>query len=229
MNDLGPRAKELITFTRARSGPTEADAARVETALFAAIAAASPIVATAKSPSAAVSTGLVAKIVVGIAVVGALGAGAYLRVASTDRQRPSNLAIQTPAPPPSLLPAAAIPNVNSGDPEVPVIDVSALPSTRTKSAPAREEEVGAELALIDAAQRSLAQHDPSRALELIEEHRRRFPSGRLVEERAAAHILALCDLHRDSEARAEAATFLRDRPKSPQIPSIQRSCAGSEK
>jgi len=57
--------------------------------------------------------------------------------------------------------------------------------------------------------------DPSRALSLIQEARRRFPKGSLNEDRAAFEVLALERLGRNAEAEALAERFLRRYPNGP--------------
>ena len=49
------------------------------------------------------------------------------------------------------------------------------------------------------------------------------------EERAAARVVTLCRLGRVDDARAEAARFVRDRPRSPLVERVRSTCAkGSE-
>ena len=57
--------------------------------------------------------------------------------------------------------------------------------------------------------------DPSAALDLLEEHRRRFPDGVHVQERERFAIEALLHLDRGDEARARAAAFAERWPRSP--------------
>ncbi len=57
--------------------------------------------------------------------------------------------------------------------------------------------------------------DPSRALALIQEARKRFPKGSLNEDRAAFEVLALERLGRNAEAEALAQRFLLRYPKGP--------------
>jgi hypothetical protein len=66
--------------------------------------------------------------------------------------------------------------------------------------------------------------DAARALALLEEQS--AGGAQLREERAAARILALCQLGRADEARAAAAAFLAERPSSPLTDRVRASCAG---
>jgi hypothetical protein len=66
--------------------------------------------------------------------------------------------------------------------------------------------------------------DPSRALSLLEEQSAVGP--KLREERAAARVLALCQLGRVDEAKAAAGRFLAESPRSPLADRVRASCAG---
>ena len=68
--------------------------------------------------------------------------------------------------------------------------------------------------------------NPSKALQLLDDHARRFPRGTLREERIAARVHALCALGRRSEASEEAETFLAETPQSPYASRVRDSCAG---
>lgn len=85
--------------------------------------------------------------------------------------------------------------------------------------------VAEEAALLRAAHAALARGDAAGALDRLEVHAARFPSGSLVEERRAARVLALCAAGRAVEARAAAATFLAASPRSPLAAQVRRACA----
>jgi len=82
----------------------------------------------------------------------------------------------------------------------------------------------AETRLIRAGVTALHGGDPARALALFDEHLRAFPNGALAEERAGERVIALGDLRRCDEARAAAATFLRDYPHSPLAARVREPC-----
>jgi hypothetical protein len=71
-----------------------------------------------------------------------------------------------------------------------------------------------ELGLLQRARAGVASGEFSRALEAIAEHQRRFPSGRLREEREALRVKALAGLGRDDEARLFAKRFRERFPHS---------------
>lgn len=70
-----------------------------------------------------------------------------------------------------------------------------------------------EAALLLAAKGALAT-DPARALALTEEHKRRFPNGKLAEERDVIAIAALEKLGRSGAAKAESDRFKEQHPGS---------------
>jgi outer membrane protein assembly factor BamD (BamD/ComL family) len=71
--------------------------------------------------------------------------------------------------------------------------------------------------------------DPNGALELLRQYDRRFPTGRLQAERAAAGVLALCGAGRSTEAKAAAERFQRRWPRSPLAPRVASTCARGSK
>jgi hypothetical protein len=83
----------------------------------------------------------------------------------------------------------------------------------------------AETRLVRAGVAALHAGDAARALALFDEHARAFPDGALSEERTAERVVALGELHRCDEARAVAALFLRNHPRSPSAARVHATCA----
>lgn len=75
--------------------------------------------------------------------------------------------------------------------------------------------LAAELALIDAARRSLRDGDSTAALALMERHAREFAGGQLADEAAAIRVEALARLGDRAAARAAARRFFEAHPESP--------------
>jgi hypothetical protein len=73
-------------------------------------------------------------------------------------------------------------------------------------------------------QRALRDGRGSEALTLLAEQDRRYPSGALGAERAAARALALCAAGRFREARPLAERFSRDHARSPLAERVRRKC-----
>lgn len=101
-------------------------------------------------------------------------------------------------------------------------------STPTESAAAPETDdegpgLAEERRLLESARAELARGSAARALELLEEHRRRFPSGRLSEEREALVVRALASAGRVDEARARAEAFHARYPRSVLRPAVDRA------
>lgn len=96
---------------------------------------------------------------------------------------------------------------------------TATASARTEASD-RDESFAREVALIQMARTALARGDNAGALGATEEHRRRFPRGRMVEERESIAIQALASAHRNDEAHARATQFKANYPRSILLPAI---------
>jgi hypothetical protein len=70
-----------------------------------------------------------------------------------------------------------------------------------------ESDLGAERALLDRARAAFAAGDPAATLAAVNAHAKRFPNGRLEEEREALAVKALVGAGRYDEAKARAARF----------------------
>ncbi|HEX7604821.1 MAG TPA: hypothetical protein VF316_24550 [Polyangiaceae bacterium] len=70
--------------------------------------------------------------------------------------------------------------------------------------------------------REIADADPSLALELVGEGRRRFALGRYEDERAYLGMRALVDLGKIAQAREEASAFFEHHPDSPFAERVHR-------
>src|SRR5262249_28508961 len=78
-----------------------------------------------------------------------------------------------------------------------------------------------ETTLVSEARQVLRGGDPAGALRLLDECRRLFPNGVLVQERERLSIEALVAAGRPAEASARAAEFLRKYPDSPHAGEIR--------
>ena len=126
---------------------------------------------------------------------------------------------------PAAVPSAVVPSVA----KAPLATTSAaeiLEPATTDSRPAKtkpavspkpvteSEAYAMELGVLRPAQQAVARQDFAAALAAIAEHRRRFPSGRLAEEREALRVKALLGLGRDGEAQQAGAIFRKRFPRS---------------
>jgi hypothetical protein len=110
-----------------------------------------------------------------------------------------------------------------------------LPSTSASSPPAStkaaaafsttpaESDLSAERELLDRARSAFAAGDPAATLASVNLHARRFPNGRLEEEREALAVKALVDAGRYDEARARGARFRIRFPRSFLSPTIDEA------
>jgi hypothetical protein len=85
-----------------------------------------------------------------------------------------------------------------------------------------------EAALLQRAERAIAEKRPGLALAILAEHERRFSNGALGEEREVARVLALCALGRVSEAQHRARAFVDASPRSVLVPRLEQSCAATD-
>jgi hypothetical protein len=102
-------------------------------------------------------------------------------------------------------------------------DLLPLPRPRRGHRPhASHPSYAAELDLLQGAQAAFAAHDYGQTLALVREHARRFPHGRLAEEREAMRIRSLAASGRADEARQAAGEFSRRFPRSVLLPRLQQ-------
>ena len=73
-------------------------------------------------------------------------------------------------------------------------------------------------------QDALSRKDPNLAWKLLQEQERRFPSGQLAEERAAAKVMALCAAGRYVDAEQAQASFVASYPNSPLTKRVNKGC-----
>jgi hypothetical protein len=130
-------------------------------------------------------------------------------------------AVNVMAPPAVVAPEPAISRAPAGHPRRTVSAAvtpasharavappAAEPAPATPTAAGRDDETE-ELRLLARAQKALA-IDPAFALTLAHEHRRRFPTGSMDQEREVIAVNALVNLGRTAEARERAERFARD-------------------
>ena len=142
--------------------------------------------------------------------VGAAGATAALRTTMFSRDRgvpPAAL-----ASPPF---AATVVPMAAADPEP--------APARASRFTAAQESYRAEVGLLQRAQTAYISRNFSGALALVAEHGRRFPNGRLAEEREALRVRSLVAAGRRDEARRAATIFAHRFPRSVLLPRLQET------
>ena len=156
-------------------------------------------------------------------LIGAASAAAALR----------GLIAQHPEPSPQATPRVLrpIPAVPPEPPAPPAVVVEAPPTAkpqRPARVPTAQESYAAELELLQRAQAAYTQRDFSNALVLVAEHGRRFPNGRLAEQRDALRVRSLAGSGRANEARRAVATFALRFPRSALLKRLQETAGAAE-
>jgi hypothetical protein len=137
------------------------------------------------------------------------GARPHARLRVPERKRATHAVPREDlAAMPESTPAPAAPPAPAPAPAAAAAPATPRPDETSAAAPSP-----VEARLVLEAQEAL-RSSPARALELCAEHARRFPDGRLAEEREPVAIEALMRLGRAAEARARARRFLDEHPRS---------------
>ena len=162
----------------------------------------------------------IAKLTAAIVALSVAGAGVFIM-------------LRTNAPPAS--PAATAPVASEANLQRPVDQVpesapfavaQAQPSDekRAPAAPRPADNLAEEVALLSQASADLHAGRPAAALTVLDEHRRKFPHGALVQERTSARVQALCALGWMNDAQAELARLARMSPNSPHLARARKAC-----
>lgn len=107
---------------------------------------------------------------------------------------------------------------------------AASPERRRPAQKAREapSTLAEEIALLEKIRAALLADAPTRALDHVREHARRFPRGVLAQEREALRAVAMCTAGQ-SGGRAKAKSFTRAHPQSPLVAKVRAACSDEEK
>jgi hypothetical protein len=189
--------------------------ARARATFAAAVPAADPAPRRARRLALAASVAL---------VMGAAGAGAAVRSGTFARLQS---APPTRGAAPSSAPASKAVSEAGPTPLVPAPKLIARVE-RPARQPSVQESYAAELALLQRTQVAYAARDFSGALGAAAEHARRFPNGRLAEEREALRVRSLARSGRSDEARRATAAFAARFPRSVLLPRLKQSVGTSE-
>jgi hypothetical protein len=216
---LSPETEEVLRRAREGGRMPPVHKRRLKGAVLARIAFASASLAA--GPVAVSAMSVATKVVVGLAVVGTLGAGSYVALRPAKHHAaPAVVAARVvapapapePAPPPVVEPAPAPRAVPR--PRRPVERRAVVPTTST---------LVEETTLLRDADRALRAGDTATALARLDQHATRFPKGVLSPERDAERFVVLCELHA-ADPRA-VAQFLTNHPGSLLAARVRRACA----
>ena len=150
-------------------------------------------------------------------LIGGAGAVAAIRGGMLERSRPAPAPVAPAArvaPPRPQIPAAVTPEPESTPKPI---------EKRHAARPTAQESYAAELVLLHRAHVAYASRDFSSALVLVAEHARRFPNGRLAEEREALRVRSLAGSGRTADARRAVAAFATRFPRSVLLPRLQET------
>jgi len=235
MSELGEGDEAWLEVLRKTDEPTAADRDRVRALVLASVAAAGG--ATVASGTLGKAGGLVGlgwKIAVAAVSLGMLIGGGVWVASSPGRHggiftagRP---VVRTKLEASAVGPAAAGPS--AADEAAPDDDgvpggygVQPEPAVRPGRPVAKVpyDDIEAELGLLSRAQRALSGQDPMLALQLLGEHRAKFPRGSLHVEREGLYAVAACEAKRP-EGPKLASRFLQTFPASPLGARVQAVC-----
>jgi hypothetical protein len=237
MNQRTPDLDDLVHAHREGIGLTSDQHARNRARLLSRVAAGVAVstAAAGASTSTAVaatashaSSALLVKVVIGLMVAGGAGAAYY-----ASRPAPSVAVVSAPvetppsSPPPALQEERAIEQAPTTEP---VADIATPPPHAAKPSASGASSLANEIQIMHDVQAALSAGQPARALQLLDDAAKTYGGrygGAMGEERAAARIVTLCRLGRTDEARAEAARFIHDRPRSPLVERVRSTCAKS--
>lgn len=99
------------------------------------------------------------------------------------------------------------------------------PARTAPSAGKRAKSLAQERVLVDRIRDALADGEPHQALKLLDQARSRFSNGVLAEEREVLQVVALRETGARDQARASAATFRANHPRSLFLPALDEALA----
>lgn len=201
MNEpIDPELAELIAADRAGEEDPPIDKLRARLLLSVGVAGVATAALTTTAAEAAKMT-VKAKVLAAVAIAGvSAGSGAAVTRYVYEKREP--IVIEKIVERIVEVPAAPSPSPSLR---------SAVPSPARAE---RDAELQAERQLIEAARTALLRKEPEHALGSIATHKKRFPNGRLAEERDSVEIQVLKALHRDDDAAAASKRFKKRYPDS---------------
>lgn len=146
----------------------------------------------------------------------------------SDRATPRGPTSSSGLPPPDRGPRADQPAARPGAPKSAAVRADAAAPSEPRAvgatAPGPELTLAEEARLLARARRHLAASEPAAALEVVAEHRIRFPQGALRIEALAIRALARCASGQRTEAGADRARVAEQDPESPYLLRIDARC-----
>ena len=219
---LGEEAQALIEATLDAYEPTASNRAQVRWGVDRRLSSRPVVGVSLRHRRVLVALAAAAIVLVGVGVAGAFA----WRVTAGDSERaepvPARKVARMRSAQAGLKPTLRDGETEPSSPEPPAPVASA--PRRVSRATSPSGDLAAETALIARAQAATNRGEGEEALRLLEQYDRRFSQGALAEERAAAHVFALCSSGQRGMARDEAARFLARWPRSPQAARVRSAC-----
>ncbi len=151
-----------------------------------------------------------------LAAVVAFAVGAAVAAVTLRSGGPETPAVAPPPRRPVKQVACATPTPSPPTSSIVAPQPSAAPKPQPSERPiSAQESYAAELRVLQRAQVAFRTQDFTTTLRLVAEHQRRFPNGRLAQEREALRVKALKGTGREKEARQAASAFETKYPRSP--------------
>jgi hypothetical protein len=180
-----------------------------------------------------------------LAIVGGIGVAAAAIVLARGDAEPEVAEAVVPVDPP---PVAVLAEPEIAEPSPVIASVPPQPAAQSlpvedpvlveESAPARkaarstaevepEDSLGAEVELLRRARAAANAGNHGEALDVLQQHQRRFPRGKLARERDMSRLKAYCALGKQAEARRLASGMMARDPSDVLRAKLQKTCAGS--
>ncbi len=218
-DNLSKDATELVREGRQALRPTDADKARVFAALQNRMAVGeTPTLETSPTP------------ITGGTAAGGMSSGKLATLTASMVAAVVALVMYTRSEP-ELAPVAPLPSVSTrieavsvapdtenvspvGETTAPRLEPVAPATVSVRPVPRNPESdrLAEEVALLTRAQKDFHAGNFKGALSAVDEHRRKFPKGTLVQERVNLRMQVLCGMGRDREAQAESSRLKRLAP-----------------
>ncbi len=218
MTDLSSEARALLGEGRGMLRPSLADRARVASRLAGRLGAVPLGAHRHAEPTPRSAPSRLTSAIAALALLGAPAAYILTRAPAVPVAAPAPArAATTPVAQPT---AIGQPCVAPPQPVVHAAVSRPTPARRARTSDGLADEV----ALLSRATSELSSGNAAAALLQLDEHARRFPVGRLIEERRSARVQALCALGERREAGLELARLATEAPTSPHVPRVHSAC-----
>lgn len=155
------------------------------------------------------------------ALAAVVGGGLYLARTRHPPEPAPTVEVTTPV----VAPTASVVTAPPVSTPAEIVDLDVPRPTRAAPS-ASVDSLAEELALIRSAQSALGSGNTNGALQILDQHAKRFPRGKLGQEREVTRVRALCRAGRLGEAQSLYRALAKGAPSSPHLASLRASCPG---